>query len=230
MSQMPPTPWCTCHPVVHVSQVRAHEANSHAGFGWQTFTDAVIRVLDRQRSVSQWCPPRGIGSVGRVHHPMKWLSSHHPMMVAGRGRASCSFCDLGAYLGVYLGEYDGGGRERSGLVFILWGKFAQAADLGAYLGVHLGAYLGAYIGQSHPFIRRITEQGEVHLAVEALRDRDGAPVAALGDEVPRLPLLLEGARGDDMEIARRLQGDCTEIMVLLEGARRTVRLNLLCGA
>ena len=28
-------------------------------------------------------------------------------------------------------------RERSGLVFILWGKFAQVADL-AYLGTYLG--------------------------------------------------------------------------------------------
>ena len=28
--------------------VRAHEANSHKDFGWQTFTDAVIKVLNAQ--------------------------------------------------------------------------------------------------------------------------------------------------------------------------------------
>lgn len=30
--------------------VRAHQANSHATLGWQTFTDAAIRVLARERS------------------------------------------------------------------------------------------------------------------------------------------------------------------------------------
>jgi len=31
-----------------VLTVRAHEANSHAGHGWETFTDAVLRELNRQ--------------------------------------------------------------------------------------------------------------------------------------------------------------------------------------
>lgn len=31
-----------------VLTVRAHEANSHRGIGWEEFTDAVIRILDRQ--------------------------------------------------------------------------------------------------------------------------------------------------------------------------------------
>ena len=30
--------------------VRAHQANSHATLGWQTFTDAAIRILARERS------------------------------------------------------------------------------------------------------------------------------------------------------------------------------------
>lgn len=31
-----------------VLTVRAHQANSHRGIGWETFTDAAIQVLDRQ--------------------------------------------------------------------------------------------------------------------------------------------------------------------------------------
>ena len=31
-----------------VLTVRAHEANSHAGHGWERFTDAVLRELDKQ--------------------------------------------------------------------------------------------------------------------------------------------------------------------------------------
>lgn len=31
-----------------VLTVRAHEANSHRGIGWETFTDAVIRALDQE--------------------------------------------------------------------------------------------------------------------------------------------------------------------------------------
>jgi uracil-DNA glycosylase len=31
-----------------VLTVRAHEANSHKGMGWETFTDAVIRIVDQK--------------------------------------------------------------------------------------------------------------------------------------------------------------------------------------
>lgn len=31
-----------------VLTVRAHEANSHQGMGWESFTDAVIRVINEQ--------------------------------------------------------------------------------------------------------------------------------------------------------------------------------------
>ena len=34
-----------------VLTVRAHQANSHRGIGWEQFTDAVIRTLERRRTV-----------------------------------------------------------------------------------------------------------------------------------------------------------------------------------
>ena len=45
------TRWATCAGVLLLNAtltVRAHEANSHEKWGWQTFTDAVVRTLNQR--------------------------------------------------------------------------------------------------------------------------------------------------------------------------------------
>jgi uracil-DNA glycosylase len=41
-------PYCSYHLYLSLT-VEAHKANSHSAIGWQTFTDAVIKILDADK-------------------------------------------------------------------------------------------------------------------------------------------------------------------------------------
>ncbi len=64
-----------------VLTVRAHEANSHRGIGWETFTDAVIRVvntIDRPIVILLWGKPAQ-SKKALLNHPKHLiLNAPHP--------------------------------------------------------------------------------------------------------------------------------------------------------
>lgn len=69
--------------------VRAHEANSHAQFGWQTFTDAAIRALAARRQHVVYMLWGGFarskaGMIDR-HHNLVLESVHPSPLSANRG-------------------------------------------------------------------------------------------------------------------------------------------------
>lgn len=84
--------------------VRAHEAASHLGRGWETFTDAVIRMLARNREgvvFMLWgahAQKKGKGLIDRKKHLV--LEAVHPSpLSAHRGFFGCKhFSKANAYL------------------------------------------------------------------------------------------------------------------------------------
>lgn len=74
--------------------VRAHEANSHAGQGWEEFTQKVINIVAQKRSKGvvflAWGAPAGkrVAKVDKVKHCV--LTSVHPSpLSAHRGFFEC---------------------------------------------------------------------------------------------------------------------------------------------
>ena len=76
-----------------VLTVRAHQANSHRGIGWEQFTDAVIKILDAQdRPIVflLWCAPAQ-KKKAMLHNPKHLiLEAPHPSpLSAYRGFFGC---------------------------------------------------------------------------------------------------------------------------------------------
>ena len=86
-----------------VLTVRAHQANSHRGIGWEEFTDAAIRVLDQQDRpmvFMLWGRP-GQMKKAMLHNPKHLiLEAPHPSpLSAYRGFFGCKhFSKTNAYL------------------------------------------------------------------------------------------------------------------------------------
>ena len=106
------------------------------------------------------------------------------------------------------------GRERSGLVFILWGKFAQVADL-AYLGTYLGRISRRF--SPHAF-GELQNKGKFisrskHCVIETAHPSPLSVTKFLGCRCfskVRVEITRR-SHGDDTEIVRRLHGDYMEI-------------------
>lgn len=82
--------------------VRAHEANSHAGKGWEKFTQKVIDVVGRERRDGvvflAWGSPaqkRCTGVNGTRHLVLK--SVHPSPLSAAKGFVSCHLCYFGIF-------------------------------------------------------------------------------------------------------------------------------------
>ena len=54
-----------------VLTVRAHQANSHRGIGWEEFTDAAIRILDQQDRPMVFLLWGTTGSDEKIHAAQK---------------------------------------------------------------------------------------------------------------------------------------------------------------
>ncbi|MBQ5485150.1 MAG: uracil-DNA glycosylase, partial [Lachnospiraceae bacterium] len=86
-----------------VLTVRAHQANSHAGIGWETFTDAVIRAVeaqDRPVVFLLWGSHAG-KKASMIHNPKHLvLKAPHPSpLSAYRGFFGCKhFSTCNAFL------------------------------------------------------------------------------------------------------------------------------------
>lgn len=86
-----------------VLTVRAHQANSHHGIGWEEFTDAAIRVLseqDRPMVFLLWGRPAQVKK-NQIHNPKHLiLEAPHPSpLSAYRGFfGSRPFSKTNAYL------------------------------------------------------------------------------------------------------------------------------------
>lgn len=86
-----------------VLTVRAHEANSHRGIGWETFTDAIIRLVDEKTSpvvFFLWGAPAG-KKEALIHNPNHLvLKAPHPSpLSAYRGFFGCKhFSKANAFL------------------------------------------------------------------------------------------------------------------------------------
>lgn len=86
--------------------VRAHSPNSHAGRGWELFTDAVIRCL----SIRSKCPlvfmlwgshaqKKGLGAIGRSKFHLVLRAAHPSPLSASRGFLGCHhFSQCNAFL------------------------------------------------------------------------------------------------------------------------------------
>ena len=62
-----------------VLTVRAHQANSHRGIGWEQFTDAAIRILDQEdRPIVflLWGRPAQM-KASMLHNPKHLILEHH---------------------------------------------------------------------------------------------------------------------------------------------------------
>src|SRR5207245_253510 len=97
-----------------VLTVRAHEANSHKGKGWELFTDAAIRAVNAserpvvfvlwggyaqkkvalvdssRHAIISSAPPSPLGARPRWHRPRPWaISKRPPMRVHARRSGRC---------------------------------------------------------------------------------------------------------------------------------------------
>ena len=96
-----------------VLTVRAHQANSHRGIGWEQFTDAVIRAVDAQDRLIVfllWGRPAQMKK-SMLHNPKHLiLEAPHPSpLSAYRGFFGCKhFSQTNAFL------------EKNGLAPIDW--------------------------------------------------------------------------------------------------------------
>ena len=90
--------------------VRAHEANSHAGKGWEAFTQKVVDVVAKRRTKGVVFLAWGKPAEGRVRRVDRGrhcvLQSVHPSpLSAARGFVSVFF---------FLHSFDGGGDRANG--------------------------------------------------------------------------------------------------------------------
>ena len=157
--------------------VRKANANSHQKFGWQEFTDAVIKLINEQtrgRHVHRHVVLAGCGRAGHLRLGPPSPSPSHAAALRAPER-SCRAAVQPWHLSV------GGAGKRAGST-APWPRRRSSLHV-----TQLSPLLATQEGRGvHPVGRLRTEEGQGHQPEPPLRHRGRPPLAAVGHQVPRL--------------------------------------------